>query len=127
MNRATITAPHYGLGLSEHRLGETLRAKPRASCTLSTKVGRLREPYTGGGDDLAHSFAVPATHRRVWGFSADGVRRSLEISLTRLGLDRIDLALIHDPDDHGNLAFREATPPWSGCVPRASYGPSAPD
>ncbi|MGP8303019.1 aldo/keto reductase [Streptomyces inhibens] len=108
--RCYDTAPHYGLGLSERRLGEALRAKPRDSYTLSTKVGRLLEPHTGGGDDLAHGFAVAATHRRVWDFSADGVRRSLEDSLTRLGLDRIDIALLHDPDDHEEQAFREAYP-----------------
>ncbi|MEU5014625.1 aldo/keto reductase [Streptomyces sp. NPDC021749] len=108
--RSFDTAPHYGLGLSERRLGAVLRTKPRTEYVLSTKVGRLLEPYAGGGSDLANGFAVPATHRRVWDFSADGVRRSLEESLTRLGLDRVDLALIHDPDDHGEQAFREAYP-----------------
>ncbi|WP_097911800.1 aldo/keto reductase [Streptomyces sp. b84] len=104
------TAPHYGLGLSERRLGAALRDRPRHAYTLSTKVGRVLEPYDGGGDDRAHGFAVPATHRRRWDFSADGVRRSLEDSLRRLGLDRIDLVLLHDPDDHGEQAFREAYP-----------------
>jgi D-threo-aldose 1-dehydrogenase len=107
------TAPHYGLGLSERRLGDALRDRPRGEYTVSTKVGRLLEPYDGvdaPADDLAHGFAVPATHRRVWDFSADGVRRSIEESLTRLGLDRIDLALLHDPDDHEEQAFREAYP-----------------
>ncbi|MFH9728995.1 aldo/keto reductase [Streptomyces sp. NPDC017260] len=104
------TAPHYGLGLSERRLGEALGARPRDDFTLSTKVGRILVPHAGGGDDLAHGFAVPATHRRRWDFSADGVRRSLEDSLTRLGLDHVDLVLLHDPDDHGEQAFREAYP-----------------
>lgn len=104
------TAPHYGLGLSERRLGEALRARPRDSFTLSTKVGRVLVPYDGGGDDRANGFAVPATHRRRWDFSADGVRRSLDDSLTRLGVDRVDLVLLHDPDDHGEQAFREAYP-----------------
>ncbi|WP_122621000.1 aldo/keto reductase [Streptomyces sp. Tu 4128] len=104
------TAPHYGLGLSERRLGAALRTRPRAEFVLSTKVGRVLEPHDGGGDDRANGFAVPATHRRRWDFSADGVRRSLEDSLTRLGLDRVDLVLIHDPDDHGEQAFREAYP-----------------
>ncbi|MEU9644924.1 aldo/keto reductase [Streptomyces sp. NPDC048188] len=104
------TAPHYGLGLSERRLGAALRSRPRDAYTLSTKVGRLLEPYDGGGDDLANGFAVPATHRRRWDFSADGVRRSLEASLTRLGLDRVDLVLLHDPDDHERQAFDEAYP-----------------
>ncbi|XVV34018.1 aldo/keto reductase [Streptomyces sp. CA-100214] len=104
------TAPHYGLGLSERRLGAALRTRPREDFVLSTKVGRVLEPHDSGGDDLANGFAVPATHRRRWDFSADGVRRSLEDSLTRLGLDRVDLVLLHDPDDHGEQAFREAYP-----------------
>ncbi|WP_432083265.1 aldo/keto reductase [Streptomyces sp. WAC 04229] len=104
------TAPHYGLGLSERRLGAALRTRPRADFVLSTKVGRVLEPRDDGGDDRANGFAVPATHRRRWDFSADGVRRSLEDSLTRLGLDRVDLVLLHDPDEHGEQAFREAYP-----------------
>ncbi|MEE1802003.1 aldo/keto reductase [Streptomyces sp. JV176] len=108
------TAPHYGLGLSERRLGEALRERPRSAYTLSTKVGRILEPVPGTAttvpDDLAHGFAVPATHRRVWDFSADGVRRSVEESLTRLGLDRIDIVYLHDPDDHAEEAFTQAYP-----------------
>ncbi|MFD9907327.1 aldo/keto reductase [Streptomyces sp. NPDC059063] len=107
------TAPHYGLGLSELRLGAALRGRPREAYTVSTKVGRLLEPVTGPavGDDLADGgFAVPAAHRRVWDFSADGVRRSLEGSLTRLGLDRVDIVFLHDPDHHGEQAFREGYP-----------------
>ncbi|MGP3984900.1 aldo/keto reductase [Streptomyces sp. KR80] len=104
------TAPHYGLGLSERRLGAALRTRRRAEYAVSTKVGRLLVPHDGGGDDLANGFAVPATHRRVWDFSADGVRRSLEASLERLGLDRIDIAFLHDPDDFADQAFREAYP-----------------
>ncbi|MFJ2556224.1 MULTISPECIES: aldo/keto reductase [unclassified Streptomyces] len=108
------TAPHYGLGLSERRLGEALRERPRSAYTLSTKAGRILEPVPGAAttvpDDLAHGFAVPATHRRVWDFSADGVRRSVEESLTRLGLDRIDIVYLHDPDDHAEEAFTQAYP-----------------
>jgi D-threo-aldose 1-dehydrogenase len=64
---------------------------------------------------------VPAAHVRVRDYSADGVRRSLEASLRRLGLDRIDIALIHDPDDHGEQALREAYPtcPAHSAAPRA--------
>ena len=94
------TAPHYGLGLSERRLGTALRGRPRREYVLSTKVGRLLEPVrepTGLDDD---GFVVPATHRRVWDFTRDGIRRSLEQSLERLGLDRVDIAYLHDPDDH---------------------------
>ena len=91
------TAPHYGLGLSERRLGEMLRDRPRDEFVLSTKVGRLLVPDPDGAsrrdDDL---FEVPADHRRVWDFSSSGVRRSLEESLGRLGLDRVDVLYLHD-------------------------------
>lgn len=105
------TAPHYGLGLSERRLGAALAGRPRTEFTVSTKVGRLLVDDPGGAvrrDD--EGFDVPATQRRVWDFSADGVRRSLDESLTRLGLDRVDVVLIHDPDDHEKQAFQEAYP-----------------
>ncbi|WP_406425382.1 aldo/keto reductase [Streptomyces sp. NBC_00842] len=108
------TAPHYGLGLSERRLGAALRHRPRDSYVVSTKVGRLLDPLPADPiasyDGLTEGFAVPATHRRRWDFSADGVRRSIEDSLERLGLDRIDIAYLHDPDDHAEAAFREAYP-----------------
>jgi D-threo-aldose 1-dehydrogenase len=94
------TAPHYGLGLSERRLGSALASRPREEYVVSSKVGRLLEPVHGleGWDD--QGFVVPATHRRVWDFSRDGVRRSLEESLERLGLDQLDVVFLHDPDDH---------------------------
>ncbi len=94
------TAPHYGLGLSERRLGAALAERPRDAYVVSTKVGRLLEPVpvVGGLDD--GGFVVPATHRRRWDFSRDGIRRSLEESLERLGLDRVDILYLHDPDDH---------------------------
>lgn len=106
------TAPHYGIGLSERRLGAALRDRPRSEYAVSTKVGRLLEPTDAyaGGDDLENGFAVPATHRRVWDFSADGVRRSLDASLERLGLDRVDAVYLHDPDEHAEQAFQEAYP-----------------
>ena len=109
------TAPHYGLGLSERRLGAALRDRPRDEYVISTKVGRLLEPApstgpaAGGGRD-PEGFDVPAGLVRRFDFSADGVRRSLEASLDRLGLDRVDIALIHDPDAHGEQALREAYP-----------------
>ncbi|MFF5767406.1 aldo/keto reductase [Streptomyces tanashiensis] len=105
------TAPHYGLGLSERRLGAALRSRPRNQYVVSSKVGRLLEPTPGApGDDLANGFAVPATHRRRWDFSARGVRRSIEGSLERLGLDRIDIVYLHDPDDHAGPALDQAYP-----------------
>jgi D-threo-aldose 1-dehydrogenase len=106
--RTFDTAPHYGLGLSERRLGAALARRPRSEYVISTKVGRLLEDAPLGHD--AEGFAVAARARRVFDFSADGVRRSLEGSLDRLGLDRVDIALIHDPDDHGEQALREAYP-----------------
>ncbi|MED7947365.1 aldo/keto reductase [Streptomyces sp. BE303] len=109
--RSFDTAPHYGLGLSERRLGASLAGRPRGEYTVSTKVGRLLEPVPDPtGDDLANGFAVPATHRRAWDFSATGVRRSLEESLTRLGLDHVDTVYLHDPDDHADQALTEAYP-----------------
>jgi D-threo-aldose 1-dehydrogenase len=100
------TAPHYGLGLAERRLGEALHSRPRDQFTVSTKVGRLLRARTDtSGDDLANGFAVPATHERLWDFSAYGVRSSIEDSLTRLGLDRVDVAYLHDPDDHEEQAL----------------------
>ena len=107
------TAPHYGLGLSERRLGAALRTYPRDEFVVSTKVGRWLEPSDTGDQPDPEGFAVPATHRRVWDFSRDGVLRSIEASLERLGLDRIDLVLIHDPDDHAREALEEAAPALS--------------
>ncbi|WP_405718130.1 aldo/keto reductase [Streptomyces sp. NBC_01537] len=108
--RTFDTAPHYGLGLSERRLGAALRGRPRDAYTVSTKVGRLLVPGGPGGNDLANGFAVPATHRRQWDFTADGVLRSVEASLERLGLDRVDTVLLHDPDDYVEFALKEAYP-----------------
>ncbi|MPV48496.1 aldo/keto reductase [Pseudactinotalea sp. HY160] len=94
------TAPHYGLGLSERRLGAFLATKPREEFVLSTKVGRLLTPVSNptGALDLANDFHVPADHERVQDYTAGGIRRSIEDSLERLGLDRIDIAYLHDPD-----------------------------
>jgi D-threo-aldose 1-dehydrogenase len=104
------TAPHYGLGRSERRLGAALRERPRGEFTISTKVGRRLEPRDPDGEFDDQGFVVPATHRRVWDFSADGVRWSLADSLERLGLDRVDTVLLHDPEDHADQALGEAWP-----------------
>ena len=115
------TAPHYGLGLSERRLGAFLAGKPRAEYVLSTKVGRLLRPTPerAGRNDDAHGFVVPAASERVWDFSADGVRRSLDESLRRLGLDRVDVLYLHDPTKPvptSDRAWAPACPRWPGCA-----------
>lgn len=105
------TAPHYGLGLSERRLGAALRDRPRDEVVVSTKVGRLLvDNPAPTGTDMAHLFDVPDDLVRRLDYSADGVRRSLEASLQRLGLDRVDVLLVHDPDEHLDQAIAEALP-----------------
>ncbi len=110
------TAPHYGIGLAEERLGAFLRTRPREEFHLSTKVGRLlvpNEDFAGEPDPYEH-FAVPATRRRVADYSADGIRRSVEDSLTRMGLDRVDAIYVHDPEQHGDdntVPFLESAVP----------------
>ena len=95
------TAPLYGYGSAERRLGAALRHRPRHEFVLSTKVGRLLRP----GAPVETQFeGVPPLHPE-FDFSRDGALRSLEESLERLGLDRVDIALIHDPDDHFDEAM----------------------
>ena len=121
------TAPHYGLGLSERRLGSALAGRPRSDYVLSTKVGRLLEPadHIAGLDD--EGFAVLATHRRVWDFSRNGIRRSLEESLGRLGLERVDIVYLHDPDDHWDDVVGVATRRSPSSAMKASSGRSGPE
>ena len=97
------TAPLYGSGLSERRLGAALRDHPRDDVVVSTKVGRLLQPNDEGQRSLFRG--APQLHP-VFDFSYDGALRSLEASLARLGLDRVDIVLIHDPDDHFEEALR---------------------
>jgi D-threo-aldose 1-dehydrogenase len=119
--RSFDTAPLYGYGASERRMGEALRDRPRDAFTLSTKVGRLVRdeqaipPHAkidrqvlDGRDDAYYVRHRPV--RLVFDYTADGVRRSIDESLERLGLDRIDIALIHDPDDHWSEALGGAWP-----------------
>ncbi|MFF3228950.1 aldo/keto reductase [Nocardia suismassiliense] len=105
--RAFDTAPHYGAGSSEERLGRFLRS--RSEYTVSTKVGRLLYEDPLAPDGVDDFYGAPKRARRR-DYSAAGVRRSLEDSLERLGLDRIDLLLIHDPDDYQEQALAEAVP-----------------
>lgn len=100
------TAPLYGHGLSERRLGAALARRPRDEYVLATKVGRLLVP----GAEPGTIFADVPPVRPEFDFSADGVRRSLEASLDRLGTDRVDLLHVHDPEDHLDEAEAEAFP-----------------
>ena len=103
------TAPLYGSGKSEVRLGQALADTPRESYVLATKVGRVLEtshdPDRGGG-----VYINPGSFKPVFDFSYDGTMRSFEESLTRLGLDRIDILHIHDADDHFDEAMKGAYP-----------------
>jgi D-threo-aldose 1-dehydrogenase len=88
------TAPYYGYGLSETRLGRALADRPRHSFVVSTKVGRRIE--SGAQKRPDDGFAVTGRHA-VFDYSRDGIRRSFEASLGRLRIDRIDILLLHDP------------------------------
>ena len=103
------TAPHYGLGLAEERLGAGLAGKARSEYVLSSKVGRvIYEADTAEPDN--EGFAVVSNRRRRWDFSRDGVLRSIEDSLRRLEVDRLDVVFVHDPDDHYEEAVATAFP-----------------
>ena len=99
------TAPHYGLGLGERRLGAALVGRDRSAAIVSTNVGRLLDPSpsTAGRQD-DEGFAVPAAWRRRRDYSRDGILRSVEASLVRTGLDRFDVLFLHDPDEHWDAA-----------------------
>jgi D-threo-aldose 1-dehydrogenase len=94
------TAPMYGVGQSEKRYGRALHGVARERYVLSTKVGRVLDPAEPGSDRMAWAFD----------FSRPGVLRSFESSLERLGLERVDILLIHDPDNHYEQAMAEAAP-----------------
>src|SRR5690606_10126818 len=109
------TAPHYGLGLSEKRLGAFLQTKPRDEFVLSTKAGRLlraNPDHQPGGLDTDHDFFVPDDLRREWDSGAAGPRASSADAQARLGVDRIGLLSLHGPARHDlALAISEAFPP----------------
>lgn len=89
------TAPYYGHGLAERRLGDVLGGIERDRFMVSTKVGRRIEPDSGQHAALVDGFAVHGS-RAIFDYSRDGVKRSFEASLERLGLDRVDVLLLHD-------------------------------
>jgi D-threo-aldose 1-dehydrogenase len=101
------TAPLYGHGLSERRLGAALRAHPREEVVVATKVGRLLVPAATPPDD---GFVATPPFQPVFDFSHDATLRSLAASLERLGLDRVDVLHVHDPDDHADAALAGAFP-----------------
>ncbi|CAG6396813.1 aldo/keto reductase [Streptomyces cocklensis] len=94
------TAPHYGLGRSEERLGRALAGRDRASYVLSTKVGRRLRDLEPGETPDGQGFTDVPDRARVWDFTADGIRATLEGSLTRLGVDAVDIVYLHDVEDH---------------------------
>lgn len=103
------TAPHYGVGLAEERLGAFLQEVPREDIVVSTKVGRLLLPADYDVDGAEGFYGTPRRVRKL-DYSRDGVLRSFEDSLGRLGVDRIDVVFVHDPDDCVDQALTEAVP-----------------
>ncbi|SFJ70755.1 aldo/keto reductase [Amycolatopsis regifaucium] len=96
--------------MPERRIGGFLRSWPRDSFVLSTKVGRLLVPRDPNGERDPAGFHVPATHDRVRDFTRDGIRRSVEDSLERMGLDRIDVLYLHDAEEFFDDAMRDGYP-----------------
>ena len=109
------TAPYYGHGLSEQRIGDFLRAHPNRRPMLSTKVGRRLEPCDPPPD---HGFVDPAPFRPVFDYSATGIRDALAGSLARLGRGSVDLILLHDigrqthGDDHAAVMAQVEREGW---------------
>jgi D-threo-aldose 1-dehydrogenase len=112
------TAPHYGAGLAEHRLGHALRGRPRDAYTLSTKVGRLLSAAPEMRE-MSQGFAHALPFRRTFDYTAAGTVRSLEDSQQRMGLNRFDIVYIHDcaEDWHG--------PAWKERFSEAMTGAAA--
>jgi|UniRef100_UPI00404B766B D-threo-aldose 1-dehydrogenase len=102
------TAPHYGKGTSERRIGRALAGRDRSTLVISTKIGRLLVPSTTDIDDFFMD--ADNTVERKFDFSASGVRQSLEGSLERLGIDSVEILFIHDPDQNADAAIIEAYP-----------------
>jgi len=112
------TAPHYGSGLSEHRIGAALRGTPRDSYVLSTKVGRMLVP-DAAAPRAQHGYVDVLPFVQHWDYSHDATLRSVEDSLQRLGLGRLDIVYIHDiaRDAHGDAAPRRFREAMEGAVP----------
>jgi D-threo-aldose 1-dehydrogenase len=102
------TAPHYGKGTSEVRIGNAIAGQDRSSFVISTKIGRLLVPSNAEIDEFFMD--ADNTVERKFDFSAKGVRQSLESSLERLGIESVEILFIHDPDSHADEAILEAYP-----------------
>ena len=102
------TAPLYGSGRSEMLFGDALEGIPRADYVLSTKVGRVLDPVAEQPE--SDQFVDLPSLEPTYDYSRDGVLRSIEESLARLRLDRVDVVMIHDPDDHFEQAVSETFP-----------------
>jgi len=102
------TAPHYGKGVAERRIGQALLGRARSSFVISTKIGRLLVPSINDIDEFFMD--ADNTVERKLDFSSSGVRKSLEQSLEKLGMDSIEILFIHDPDDHADEAIMQAYP-----------------
>ncbi|HSF16050.1 MAG TPA: aldo/keto reductase [Vicinamibacteria bacterium] len=107
--RTFDTAPFYGHGLGEMRLGRELKRYPRESFVLSSKVGRVLMPAVDG-DLEDHKYRDVLPMNPIFDFSQSGIHRSFESSLVRLGLERIDILHLHDPDNHFEQALEVAYP-----------------
>ncbi len=112
------TSPLYGHGLSEHRMGQVLRKRDRSTFVLSTKVGRILHPMDEAKINRGW-FAGGLNFEARYDYSYDGVMRSLEHSLHRLGMNRVDVLLIHDIDKwtHGNDFEIRLKQVMEGCYP----------
>jgi D-threo-aldose 1-dehydrogenase len=116
--RVFDSSPHYGNGLAESRMGAGLRRAKRDEILVSTKIGRIMDPFTKPpkprSDVVSPGFAGGHPHAPRFDYSYDGAMRSIEHSLLRMGLDRLDIVLIHDCDvwTHGQneapSRFKEA-------------------
>lgn len=113
------TAPYYGFGLSERRLGDALRARLGETFSVSTKVGRLLKPLFGHrGSGERHGFHSPMPFAPVYDYTYDGIMRSLAESRQRLGLARIDILLVHDI---GTLTHKDANARHLDDLRRSGY------
>jgi D-threo-aldose 1-dehydrogenase len=104
------TAPHYGVGLSEERLGRALAGRERASYALSTKAGRRLRPLGPGEQADGQGFVNTPPRAREWDLTRDGIRATLESSLERLGTDHVDILYLHDVEGREEEVYRTAFP-----------------